>query len=273
MDFVSFGNGDKRLLMIPGLSDGLKTVKGMAAVMATMYKSFAKSHRVYIMSRKNYLEKGYSTRDMAADYKTALEKLGISQADVFGVSQGGMIAQYIAIDYPVLVEKLVLAVTLSKQNETVQNVVGNWIKMAEANDYKSIFIDTAEKSFTEKRLKKYRPLYPLLSKTGKPKSFDRFIIQANACITHNAYNELDKIKCPTLVIGGDSDKVTGPGTSEEIAGKITNSKLKIFEGYGHGVYDEAKEFNRLVLEFLNSITNRQSNDAGAAVDIVFSTDD
>jgi len=252
MDLVSFGKGDKCLIMIPGLSDGLKTVRGTAIVMAMMYKCFANSHKVYVLSRKNNLGEGYSTRDMAADYKKALEKLGISKADVFGISQGGMIAQYIAIDYPELVERLVLAVTLSRQNETVQKVISSWIKMAEQNDYKSIFIDTAEKSYTEKRLKKYRPLYPLLSRIGKPKNLGRFIIQANACIGHDAYNELDKIKCPTLVIGVDNDKVVGAKTSENIAEKIKNSKLIIYDGYGHCVHEEAKDFNQQILGFLMS---------------------
>ena len=123
--------------------------------------------------------------------------------------------------------------------------------MAESNDYKSIFIDTTEKSYTEKRLKKYRPLYPVLVKIGKPKDFSRFIIQANACITHNAYDEIEKIKCPTLVIGADNDKVVGVNSSEEIAGKIENSKLIIYKGFGHGVYEEAKDFNCRVLDFLS----------------------
>jgi len=252
MDYISFGKGDKTLVMIPGLSDGLKTVKGMAIVMAMMYKCFANSHMVYVLSRKNHLEEGYSTRDMAADYKTAMEMIGISKADIIGFSQGGMIAQYIAIDYPELVGKLVLAVTLSKQNETVQKVIGRQIEMAEANDYKSIFIDTTEKSYTEKRLKKYRPLYPILSRVGKPKNFDRFIIQANACIKHNAYHELGNINCPTLVIGVDNDKVAGVNTSEEIAEKIKNSQLIIYEGFGHCVFEEAKDFNLSVLAFLKS---------------------
>ena len=30
MDYVSFGNGNKNLIMLPGLGDGLATVKGMA---------------------------------------------------------------------------------------------------------------------------------------------------------------------------------------------------------------------------------------------------
>jgi len=250
MDYITFGKGNEHLIVIPGLGDGIKTVKGTAAVFAMMYKCFAKDYKVYVFSRKNSLEAGCSTRDMAADQKTAMSILGISQADFIGVSQGGMISQYVAIDYPELVKKLVLAVTLSKQNETVQKVIGSWIKMAESKNYKSLFIDTTEKLYTEKRLKKLRPLYPLLSKIGKPKDYNRFIIQANACIKHNAYSELDKIKSPALVIGVDNDKVVGVNTSEEIAGKIKNSKLILYEDYEHGVYEEAKTFNSRILDFL-----------------------
>jgi len=251
MDFISFGKGDKDLIIIPGLGDGLKTAKGAATAIGVMYKCFANDYRVYVFSRKNHLETGYSTREMATDIKTAMDKLGVSQADFIGVSLGGMIAQYIAIDYPEQVGKLVLAVTLSKQNETVQKAVCNWIKMAESNNYKSIIIDTSEKLYTEKRLRKYRPFYPLLSRIGKPKDFKRFIIQANACINHNAYDELEKIKSPTLVIGVYNDKVVGVNTSEEIAAKIENSKLIIYSLFGHGVYEEAKDFNSQILDFLS----------------------
>ena len=252
MDFISFGKGDKSLIMIPGLSDGLRTVKGMATTMAMLYRCYADNYKVYVISRKNQLKEGYSTRDMAADYKKAMGKLSISKADIIGISQGGMIAQYIAIDYPEVVEKLVLAVTLSKQNETVQKVVNSLIRMAESNDYKSIFIDASEKSYTEKRLKRYRPLYPLLCRFGKPKDLKRFIIQANACINHDAYKELEKIECPTLVIGVDDDKIVGIKTSEEISEKIKGSKLIIYEGFGHLVSEEAKDFNSKVLEFLRT---------------------
>ena len=30
MDYISFGKGNKNLIIIPGLGDGLRTVKGMA---------------------------------------------------------------------------------------------------------------------------------------------------------------------------------------------------------------------------------------------------
>ena len=118
-----------------------------------MYREFVKDYKVYVFSRKNQLEEGYSTKDMAKDQAEVMKKLGISKASIIGVSQGGMIAQYIAIDYPELLDKLVLAVTVSRQNATVQSVVSNWIAMAEVNNYKGIVIDTVEKSYSDKNIK------------------------------------------------------------------------------------------------------------------------
>ncbi len=252
MNYLSFGSGAKNLIIFPGLGDALKTVKGTAVALALMYRIFAKDYTVFVFSRKNQLEQGCSTKDMAEDQAAAMKKLGISKASVMGISQGGMVAQYLAADYPELVEKLVLAVTLCKSNDTVLSVVTNWIELAKANDFKSIFIDTAEKTYTEKRLKTYRPLYPILSKLSKPKALDRFIIQATACINHNAFDEVEEIQCPTLVIGGDKDRIVGGDSSNELAERIRGSRLKIYKGLGHGAYEEAKDFNRQVLDFLNT---------------------
>ena len=250
MDYISFGNGKKTLIMIPGLGDGLKTAKGMAIPFAFLYRSFAKDYTVYVFSRKNKLEEGCSTRDMAKDLHRVMMQLGIENADIVGVSQGGMIAQYLAIDFPESVNKLVLVVTLARQNEVIQGVIPSWIEMAQGNDYKNIMIDTAEKSYTEQRLKQYRPFYSILGSIGKPKDFTRFLIMAKACIEHNAYDEINKIKAPTLVIGADCDKIVGGKASEEIAECIKGSELKMYQGYGHGVYEEANDFNQIVMEFL-----------------------
>ena len=55
MDYISFGVGNKNLIIIPGLGDGLRTVKGMAITLAFMYKQFAKEYIVYVFSRRNNL--------------------------------------------------------------------------------------------------------------------------------------------------------------------------------------------------------------------------
>ena len=250
MDYISFGSGTRNLIMLPGLGDGLKTVKGTASAFAMMYRRYAKNYKVYVFSRKNQLETGYSTRDMARDQATAMKELGIYNADIIGISQGGMIAQYFAIDYPEMIRKLILTVTISRQNKTIQETIGNWIKIAETGNYKELMIDTAEKMYTEKYLKRYRRFYPILGKMGDTDDFERFLIQAWACLQHDAYEELAKIKCPTLVIGADQDRVLEGESSKEISERISGSELVMYEGYGHGVYEEAKDFHDKVLDFL-----------------------
>ena len=250
MEYIAFGYGKKDVILIPGLGDGLRTVKGMALPFAYMYREYAKEYRVYVFSRKKVLEEGCTTRDMARDMKIAMEKIGIEKADIIGVSQGGMIAQYIAIDYPQIVKKLVLAVTVPKSNEILENVVGTWMEWAKQDRYKDIQIDTAEKMYTEEYLRKNRWLYPVLGSVGKPKDFSRFIIMAKACLTHNAYEELDKIQMPCLVIGAKQDKVVGSEASEELIAKIPGSQLYMYPDYGHGVFDEAKNFNPIIREFI-----------------------
>lgn len=251
MDYIHFGNGNNILIMLPGLGDGLTTVKRMAIAMAMTYRMYAKDYKVYVFSRKNQLHEGYSTRDMAKDQAKAMKLLGINKSKILGISQGGMIAQYLAIDYPDLVEKLILAVTLSKQNKNIQEVVRNWIALAEQENYKQLMIDTAEKSYSENYLKKYRLFYPLLGKVGKPKDFSRFLIQAASCVQHDAYTELDNIVCPTLVIGGANDKIVGVTSSAELADKIKDSELFIYKDFGHAAYEEAKDFNNRVLYYLS----------------------
>ncbi len=167
-----------------------------------------------------------------------------------GVSQGGMIAQHFAIEYPQKVEKLVIAVSASRPNDTLRNSVYRWMEWARNNDYKSLIIDTLEKTYSPKKLKTYRIAYPFISRTGRPKDFSRFLIQADACITHNTYDELEHITCPTLIVGGDSDKIVGMDASLEMASKIPNSELYIYKGLGHAAYEEGKDFNERVMSFL-----------------------
>lgn len=249
MDCIRFGTGERALVMIPGVGDGLKTVKGMALPFAWLYRSLAKDFTVYVFSRRRALRTGTSTREMAADLSLALEALGIEGAAVLGVSQGGMIAQWLALDYPKKVGKLVLTVTLGRPNPTVREAIGLWTEMAKRGDYKGIMLDTAERSYSEKKLRHARLSYRLLGSLGKPKSFERFLIQAESCLSHDAWEELPRITCPTLVIGGEEDKIVTGRASEELAERIPGAALKLYPGLSHGLYEEAPDFLDRVRDF------------------------
>lgn len=251
--YLQFGKGERHLLMIPGLGDGLKTAEGMALPVAYQYRTFAKaSYTVTLISRKEPLPEGFSTRDMAADIAACMDKLGIPQADVLGVSQGGMIAQWLAIDHPDRVGKLVLAVTAPNGNDTLHAVVPRWMDMARQGDYAGIMMDTAKKSYSEAYLRKNQLFLPLLGKVGKPKDYARFLTMAQACLTHDATAHLHDIHSPTLIIGGEKDQIVGSEASQQLHEAIAGSLLHMYPEYSHAAYEEAKDFGKRVLGFLTA---------------------
>ncbi len=249
MDYICFGSGEKALVMLPGVGDGLKTVKGMALPFALLYRELAREFTVYVFSRRRELPQHFTTREMAEDLNEAMCALRLEGAAVVGVSQGGMIAQWLAIDHPDKVRKLVLTVTLGRPNPTVEAVISRWTDMAERGDYRGILLDTAERSYSEKRLRQARLEYRLLGSVGKPKSFARFLAQAESCVTHDAFDHLNDIACPTFVIGGTDDRIVTGAASEELAAAIPGSTLYLYEGLGHGLYEEAPDFLSRVADF------------------------
>ena len=79
MSYVSFGQGKKNLILLPGLSDGLMTVRGKAALLAKPYRAFFDKYTVYMFSRKDKLPEGCTIREMAADQARAMKTLGIKK--------------------------------------------------------------------------------------------------------------------------------------------------------------------------------------------------
>lgn len=90
---------------------------------------------------------------------------------------------------------------------------------------------------------------PLLALLQKPKDADRFVSLAKACLSCDTYDDLDKIKCPVLVLGGRQDKIVTGAASEEIAQRL-GCDLHMYDDMGHAAYEEAKDFNRVVYAFL-----------------------
>lgn len=250
MEYVCFGSGEKTLVMLPGLGDGLRSVKGTALPMALMYRMFAKDYMVYMFSRKKELPQGYTIRDMARDQAEAMDQLNIPKADIFGVSMGGMIAQQFAIDYPDKVNKLVLTVTSARPNPILLESVREWIAQAEQGDHRALMDSNLRRIYSDAYYRKNKWMVPVLGKTTKPLSYERFLAQAKACLTHDAYDKLARIQAPTLVIGGEQDRCLGGEASREIAARIPEARLHMYAQWGHGLYEEAKDFNERVLRFL-----------------------
>ncbi len=250
MEYVRFGNGQRTLVMLPGLGESLRSLKGMALPMALLYRCFSGAYTVYVLSRKRPVAPGTGTRDMARDVAQAMDMLKLPRADLVGVSMGGMISQFLAADFPEKVGKLVLAVTCPCPNPTLESAVGQWQEFAEQGDHRSFMDSNLRLIYSDDYCRKNGWMVPILGILTKPKSYTPFLIQAVACRTHDAREVLGKIKAETLVIGGGKDKTLGGEASRELASQIPGAQLYMYDGWGHGLYEEAPDFNGRVLEFL-----------------------
>ena len=247
MDYMVFGKGENKFVIIPGLS--VHSVMGLAESVAEAYKDFSDNYTVYLFDRPKELKDGVTIRDLAEDTATAMKALDIENAYVFGASQGGMIAQYLAIDHPELVCKMVLGSTLSRTNDTFEKVGTNWVQLAENRDEKGLIEAFVNDVYSENTLEAYRDTLISSNLGITEDEYERFIKLANSCLTFDCYDELSSIQCPVLVIGCEGDNVVTAEASKEIA-EALNCEIYLYDDtYGHGVYDEATDYKQRCMDF------------------------
>ena len=235
-DYIEFGNGNIPLVLVPGLS--LRRVKGTGLAIARMYRIFADQYKVYLFDR----------RDDIPEVAAAMGELGIRSACVLGISQGGMIAQYLAMEHPELVSRLCLGVTAARPNEVIRTRVKTWIDYISKGDLKSMLNDMLVRMYSDAFIRKYGKLFPALLKFVTLTDSDRFCRASRAILTCNSYDRLEQIRCPVFVIGAMRDQVVSPGASIELAERLA-CPLYMYEEYGHAAYEEAPDFNKRVLGF------------------------
>lgn len=246
MNYFRFGNGKRIMVILPGLSIG--SVMPSAQLIAEAYRIFAEEYTVYVFDRRNEVTEEYTIKEMAEDTASVFKKIGLNDIYLFGASQGGMMALLIALEHPEMVRKLVLGSTAAAINEQMNKTVSEWIKLAQRGDASELYLAFGEKIYPEEL---YNASIDLLKTAGKAVTADdleRFIIMAEAMNDYDIKERLKDIKCPTLILGARDDAVMGFQASEELTA-IPDSRLYMYEGYGHAAFDTAPDYKERMYRF------------------------
>ena len=188
----------------------------------------------------------YKLKDMADDAVGLLDELGIKEADVVGVSMGGMIAQTMAIHYPDRVRTLTSIMSSTGNPDLPQpKPEAMAVLLAPPVDNRDDYITN---SLNSARVL-HGPTYPLdedyvrkwagiqYDRCYHPEGFTR---QLGAILTSGSRNdELGNVKIPTLVIHGDVDPLVPVEGGKDTAKSIPDAKLVVIEGMGHSFPTEA----------------------------------
>jgi len=193
----------------------------------------------------------FTMSDFASDARGVLDHLQIDRTHVFGCSMGGMIAQHLALNYPARVQSLILACTSSvwghsKFVSPQQEVLTQLAKPASGDRAQDVrdgwqimhtpsFIES-HRGWLEQELQKSLALeYPETPNYARE-------LQIGAVVSsHNTYDKLSQIICPTLVQTGTEDVLIPPENSGILADLIPNARLIEYPGYGHGFLGPCEE--------------------------------
>lgn len=252
--YFRFGNPEGQpLMIIPGVS--VKSVMESADFIEKQYQLFSESYSVYVIDRRENISGSYDIGDMADDTVCAMEKLSIRNADIYGVSQGGMIAQVIAVKRPDLVRKLILCSTAASISQFSAEVISEWYRLARNHDILGLMQSFAENIYTEKYCEEYRSAFIEFGRTVSDDDLERFKACISCIEAFDMRQGLHSIQAPVLILGGKLDKLFTLKDQEEIA-KRTKSTVYFYENEAHGVYDENPDVPVRIKAFL------EGSDAG-----------
>lgn len=193
----------------------------------------------------------YSIKGFADDWRAALKILGVDKVCIVGLSQGGMIAQQIAVDAPGLVGALVLAGTSSRQDEaTTANMAERLQKMREAGPEAGARV-AAEAIFSP-GFRAANPEYLarfIVERAAQPQ--EPLIAAMGAGAAYDVRQGLPKLAIPVQVIAGGDDKLMPVPVVQAIADLIPGADFTLVPGLGHIMPAEQPDtFYRLVEDFL-----------------------
>lgn len=198
-------------------------------------------------SKNNINEKGYTIELLGKDIINLMNELNIENAYYCGLSMGGLIGQYLGINYPNRFKKIVLSNTGAK--------IGNderWngrIETISKNGMQAIVDDTMERWFTED-FRKQNP-----EKVAETHAmFLRSDVQgySNCCCAirdADFRNQLQNLSVETLVITGDEDPVTNVEQAEFLVANIPNATLKVLHARHLAATELPQEYAEVLIDF------------------------
>jgi len=208
---------------------------------------------------------GHSTRDMARDAIELLDFLGVMRAHIFGISLGGMVASWMAIDAPERVERLVLASTLPRALAMSQRVWHYVIPVMRAFLLPGAAAETAVlrqvlgPAFYRAHPERAAEINRLLR--SAPTSHRSLLLLAVAAARHDASAFLNRIEAPTLLLFGDHDPIAARFACAQLTTEIAGSIVEIMPNAGHDLsLEQPLPLAERVADFLQGIPVKGQSD-------------
>jgi pimeloyl-ACP methyl ester carboxylesterase len=198
--------------------------------------------------------------EMARDAVAVVRALGLDRVDLLGFSLGGFVAQQVALDEPKLVRKVILAGTGPAGGTGIARVGAvSWPLILKGlltfRDPKTYLFFTASKASRRAAKAFLERLKERTSDRDLPVGVGVLLKQLKAIHAwgRQAPQDLGRIGQPVLVANGDRDLMVPSVNSQDIARRLPNAELVLYDDAGHGgIFQNHEAFTRKAVAFLDS---------------------
>jgi pimeloyl-ACP methyl ester carboxylesterase len=248
--FEQVGHGDP-LLLIPGLGRTCRLWDAVAEQLGQTFSLIMPDNRG--VGRSLAKKHPRHLRDLAIDLVELLDALGVDRAHVLGISFGGVVAQWLAVEHPSRINKLVLISTAHQFGPyltEMARLIGHALRYFPRNLFERTveilgsspkFIDDFPEGIMQ-RIAAHRAMKLSRSALGR-----QLICLGSSGATREQY----RITAPTLVMAGEHDALIPGCYGKQVARDIPGSEFVELPECGHNPFIEMPEFAvARIVEFL-----------------------
>ncbi|GCE22273.1 alpha/beta fold hydrolase [Dictyobacter kobayashii] len=250
------GNGPETIFFSHGLLWSCRMFDEQVALLRNRYRCIAFDHRG--QGQSEVTRDGYDMETLYEDAAALIEVLGGAPCHFLGLSMGGFVGMRLAARRPELLRSLLLLET-SADPETSEHqsqyrqlaFVGRWTGMRLVSD------PVMKTMFGQKFLQD--PVRSEQRQVWRQRLINNNRIgSARATIgvveRQSIYDEIEKIRVPTLIIVGEQDVATPPVNAQRLHDRIAGSQLVIIPGAGHtSTVEEPALVNEAISAFLTNL--------------------
>ena len=187
-----------------------------------------------------------------SDLKNLLGYLAVERAHLVGISHGARLALEFSLEFPSLVDHLVLCSLSAQTSDRCRAIVRSWLEILQLSDLRAMAWAALPTVFGNKFFKHHQKIIDkIVSAVVLRNSKKALMAQLDAVLRYPPPDNIPAdFNIPTLLISGSQDPLVEPDDVRRLA-HLCRARHEELAEIGHSIPAEAPQlFEKLVLEFL-----------------------
>lgn len=259
------GDGEP-ILLLNGIAMSVAGWQPIAAPLAQRYRVIRCDFRGQLMTPE---EPPVDVAEHAADVVALLDHLEVEAAHLVGTSYGGVIGTLVAARWPDRVRSLVSIASADGFDDVMAVEVARWREaclLSLQGPDRGMLSDAFEGAV-------YSPAYLGSHRAERAERrrqvaalpdtwFQGLAALLGYAPSMSIRDELDKVRCPTLIVAAELDRFVPFDRTRSLARRIEGAKFALMEGAGHAVVvEQPDKVVELCLEFLQGLEDSKGDSA------------